>query len=1199
MPPTLFVLKNVTPSCKDSEMKKNEDLWKFNTRDLMRASTCSHCTTLSVLHDLKDAEVEARLQPHIKKQKEARAEGTDKTLPQRYGDEFEDDLTQELKGSFSPRDFARPEKDGDFAQTVALMEARIPVIYQGGLEHRGEKTLFLGKPDFLVLAGWELFFEETGLRAQKTDGDITGGYSVWDAKYSSHTKPEYALQVAIYIEALRQAGHLAENVEHGLILGNRTLLALKEYEIVPATRLAREQLEATIHDVQVTDRAELLADFTWHCSGNKQCEICEYPEQCKDNREATSDLLLVAGLGKSLRDKLLNAGITTLGELANTELSSVKDVSKQSFERFKAQAKIQETSRSSGKPEHELLPSPMLQYLPKPDPMDVFFDMEGFPYFRDGGLEYLFGNWTRDAEFVEFWAVDRKSEKTSFIEFMQWLDKRMNENPAAHIYHYASYERTALRKLANRHAVMTEELAKLELDHRFVDLYPIVTKSIRVGEPRYSIKNLERHYDFEREADVTNANASIDEFAVWRDLEHHLANDPDLADRKDLQRRSAAAYKALRDYNTEDVISTMMLYDWLLTLDSAATKPWETVFYKPEVSQSAGLTDRELKLLELESITAFLFDPISDYEKGKNSKMDLQVEAWEALAHSILFYKREEVMFWADLNVRMTYDNEQLTKDREALVIDELREETSDGLSIDAEHSGIYRVQIEPDELFSPKAGMAIAIRYESEPGIVRFDFGSVVSNDSGSVVFNRKADNPESLSFSPTAIFDTTQYRTEGKQHFLNETAREITAVWGDPFSEPPEGFAILDLLLRRPPRLSERLPLMDPDSSDYLPALINTAERMDGAALAVQGPPGTGKTYLASRLIKHLVENGNRVAVGTNSHAAVENLLDACIEAKVPSNLVMKAINTGSIDERSWNAFKSTGPLVTAMKRNNGGLVMGGTSFTLCNKQVRELPFDYLMIDEAAQYSLVDLIAASGIARNIILFGDPQQLAQVVQAVHPGGVENSALGHFMGDNSILPSDLGYFVEVTRRLHPEVNKVVSWLAYENRLSSEEKTKNNLIPNVEPGIHVVELEHTGNSTHSTEEVAEVLAKVREHISVVSPEEILIVAPYNNQVNAIRAALDKEGFEDVRVGTVDKFQGQEGMLLIISLACSSADDAPRGLDFLLDRNRLNVAISRAKSVCYLIYSKNLLSASFRTIEDVKSVSRLAGLKDFSH
>jgi uncharacterized protein len=264
------------------------------------------------------------------------------------------------------------------------------------------------------------------------------------------------------------------------------------------------------------------------------------------------------------------------------------------------------------------------------------------------------------------------------------------------------------------------------------------------------------------------------------------------------------------------------------------------------------------------------------------------------------------------------------------------------------------------------------------------------------------------------------------------------------------------------------------------------------------------------------------------------------------------------------------------------------------LCNRKVREHHFDYLIIDEAAQYSLVDLIAASGIADNIILFGDPQQLAQVVQAVHPGGVENSALGHFIGDHDILPDGFGYFVEVTRRMHPNLTEAVSWLSYEGRLRSIEKTKLNVIPDVEPGLHPIQLDHTGNSTHSPEEVKEVIRLVGKHIADVGPEEIIIVAPYNNQVNAIRKALDQAGFVEVRVGTVDKFQGQEGMVVIVSLACSSADDAPRGLDFLLDRNRLNVAISRGKSVCYLIHSKHLLSASFRSIEDVKSVSRLAGL-----
>ncbi len=343
-------------------------------------------------------------------------------------------------------------------------------------------------------------------------------------------------------------------------------------------------------------------------------------------------------------------------------------------------------------------------------------------------------------------------------------------------------------------------------------------------------------------------------------------------------------------------------------------------------------------------------------------------------------------------------------------------------------------------------------------------------------------------------------------------------------------------------------------------------------------------------------MVEKGNRVAVGTNSHAAVENVLNDCISAGIPKEQVFKVRDKDDKSDKTWTAFSRADTLVTALKRNPGPLVMGGTSFALCNMKVREFKFDYLIIDEAAQYSLVDLIAASGIAQNIILFGDPQQLSQVVQAVHPGGVANSALGHFIGENSILPSELGYFVQLTRRMHPELTKAVSWLAYEGRLGSFEKTKLNVLENVTPGLHTIELNHSGNSTYSPEEVETVIDIVGSHITKVGPSEILIVAPYNNQVNAIRRALDAAGYHEVRVGTVDKFQGQEGMVVIVSLACSSADDAPRGLDFLLDRNRLNVAISRGKSVCYAIYSRHLLAASFRTIEDVRSVSRLAGLRD---
>jgi uncharacterized protein len=273
---------------------------------------------------------------------------------------------------------------------------------------------------------------------------------------------------------------------------------------------------------------------------------------------------------------------------------------------------------------------------------------------------------------------------------------------------------------------------------------------------------------------------------------------------------------------------------------------------------------------------------------------------------------------------------------------------------------------------------------------------------------------------------------------------------------------------------------------------------------------------------------------------------------------------------------------------------VVLGGTAFALSNKDVRSNHFDYLIIDEAAQFSLVDALAVSGIAQNMILFGDPQQLPQVVQATHPGGLENSALGHYMGEHDILPKDMGYFVEVTRRLHPKINEPVSWLSYENKLNSHPDTDKHVIKGIAPGLYKVPINHAGNSTFSDQEVTTVMELVEKHIAEVGPEEILIVAPFNAQVNAIRKALDQAGHEEVAVGTVDKFQGQEGLVVIYSFASSSSQDAPRGLEFLLERNRMNVAISRAKSVCYLIYSTNLPKAVFSSLEDVKGISRLAGL-----
>jgi uncharacterized protein len=286
--------------------------------------------------------------------------------------------------------------------------------------------------------------------------------------------------------------------------------------------------------------------------------------------------------------------------------------------------------------------------------------------------------------------------------------------------------------------------------------------------------------------------------------------------------------------------------------------------------------------------------------------------------------------------------------------------------------------------------------------------------------------------------------------------------------------------------------------------------------------------------------------------------------------------------------------------MKNAKEGYIVGGTNFFFCNKAITEYTLDYLFIDEAAQFSLVDCMAVSAMAHNLVLMGDPLQLPQVVLALHPGGVENSALGHYMGEHSILPAEMGYFIEVTRRLHPKVNHAVSWLAYEGKLRSHEATKKHVIEGHEPGLLTVPVRHSDNSTSSVEEAEEVLRLVKDLYVEGDSESVLVVAAYNAQVNLLRETLDNAGFTEdkVMVGTVDKFQGREGMAVIYSFAASSSMDAPRGLEFLLDRNRLNVAISRAKATCYLVFSDTLLESQFKSVEELKAVSRLAGLLEMA-
>jgi uncharacterized protein len=448
-----------------------------------------------------------------------------------------------------------------------------------------------------------------------------------------------------------------------------------------------------------------------------------------------------------------------------------------------------------------------------------------------------------------------------------------------------------------------------------------------------------------------------------------------------------------------------------------------------------------------------------------------------------------------------------------------------------------------------------------------------------------------------PNAIFEYEWIPPGNKPETVGDLVQQLAAAWGSPQNEPNIKHPAIDLLMRKPPRLASLSLLPKPSGEDYLAAITEAVKDLDHSVLAIQGPPGSGKTYLGSRVIKQLVDEGKKVGVVANSHSAIENLMWACLEAGVAPDAMAKKTQAGDKEAKGW-LTPTNGKAMANWRSSLGGYVMGGTSWSFCAKDILDQPFDYMFIDEAAQFSLVDALAVSANAKNLVLLGDPQQLTQVVQAIHPGGVDNSALGHYMASQQILDSDFGYFIDITRRMHPKVNEPVSWLSYQNKLHSHDQTLANQIPGRTPGLIAIPVSHLGNSSSSIEEAEKVVQIASEQAAKLGVSQVLVCAPYNAQVDLIRKLLDEHGLEDLAVGTVDKFQGREAMAVIVSLAASSALDAPRGLDFLLDRNRLNVALSRAKANCFVVYSPEITRSRFRNIEELKSISRINGLLEFA-
>ncbi|WP_347124911.1 TM0106 family RecB-like putative nuclease [Microbacterium sp. SY138] len=1056
-------------------------------------------------------------------------------------------------------------------ETIAALRSDAEVVFQAAFATEE----FVGFADFL-----------------RKDHD--GCWRVQDSKLARKARVTALMQLAAYVDQLDRLG-IPRSDEVDLILGDGTLSTHTVDDLLPLFQVRRARLRALIADRRIADGVA-GAPLAWGDDrGDLQIVACGRCATCEEQVLAHRDLLMVARMRPVQRARLRASGIETIDELAVAP-DAPAGMNVDTFETLRAQARLQLRADAEGAPTFDVHYAQAIHTLPLPSHGDIFFDFEGDPLYTepapDGeaqwGIDYLFG-WVDNADqYSALWAHTFADEKRALETFLDFVNARRLAHPGMHIYHYAPYETSHLVAMAARHGVREGEVDRLLREGVFVDLYPLVLRTVRVGSRSYSIKKLEPLYmgDDVRTSDVQKGDDSIVQYVAARELA--AAGEKAEAD---------AVLADLADYNRYDCVSTRRLRNWLIDIarrkgvTPAPPDDADEVIYEPSPRSVALLADAERAV-----------------EDGGDGLVH------RIAAAAIDYFPREAKSFWVSHFQRLREPVTMWDGTRDVVKIDRpssvLRREWSIGegrrvMSRDIEIRG----EVSPGTTLGPGAQpfalYEVPAPFDTEVPSRAVHVPHTVTVvevlDDGYLV-SESAVQGQTWDELPLALTPAAPPRVVSLQGAIDE--------WADAVHAAAPGFphdAATDILRRIPPRTTsgEALP---PARDDTIDAIVRGVLDLDRSYLAVQGPPGTGKTYTGSRVIARLVnEHGFKVGVVAQSHAIIETLLARIVADGVAPAQVAKAPKDPEA-EPPYTVIPKNGMASFLAEHAGEGAVVGGTAWDFSNTQrVDRAGLDLLVIDEAGQFSLASTIAVAAGAKRLLLLGDPQQLPQVSQGAHPEPVDTSALGWVMDGDPVVRPEYGYFLARSWRMHPFVAAPVSKLAYAGQLASAPGTERRSLDGVDPGLHVVPLRDRGNATQSPEEAAEVVRLVRDLVGrtftdndpdastrPLTPSDIIVVTPYNAQRQLVLDALSDAGFPDVPVGTVDNFQGKEAVVSITSLAASSGRDAPRGPEFLLLQNRLNVAISRAQVVAYLIHSPALLDDLPYTPEGVARLSAFARL-----
>lgn len=1111
----------------------------LSASDLSCFSECTHRTWLDRLH---------LDHPMAKAEDDEQA-----LLVQGKGFEHEEKFFATLKeraGSWIQIDADWPLKQQLEATRAAILDGA-EVIYQATLQ-RGN---LIGHADFLVRSGH-------GSQGQWL-------YEVADTKLARSTKAKFLLQLCFYSDLLSDVtGELPHHMHVELGSGRRESFKLRDYFYYYRSLLGRlvDYLAA------YPDGAEV--PYPSPCD---HCGLCPWRERCAAKRIEDDHLSAVAGITRQQIAKLESADVRTVAALAALPADRIlPKIAPETLEKLRHQASLQVIERESGRQVVELLPveGGVLRgfaRLPRPDEGDLFFDMEGDP-MEEGGLEYLFGVYYFDAGkpvFKAYWAHNREEERRAFTEFIDFVMARLAAYPNMHVYHYAHYENTAIKRLMTSHGVRESAVDQMLRESRLVDLYKVVREGLRVSKDSYSIKAIEAFYSEKRTSDVKKATDSIVVYERWRES------------------RDPALLESIRQYNEEDCRSTWQLRTWLLSLRPEGL-PWFAEGTVATSKQPArAKSDKTLAHEEL----------LEEFHKrlvAHPENPDLDPELAELVDSILDFYRRAAKPQWWALFDRREAELEDLLEEPEVIAGLHDPEYTGGG-----ERYGTYRYRY-PEQDFKVRSG-DYAVRLDN----LREARVWIIDEEENTVELEFRLANedepPASMSISIGAPVDTSAMQS-------------AVFSFADSIAQGGKRYkAVQDYLRRRTPDirgLEPGQPLVSPDATP-LPAAISAVERLDSSYLFIQGPPGTGKTYTGSYLIASLLKAGKRVAVSSNSHKAINNLLAAVDKRMEESGCSYYGMKKVSRPEQAIESefIENCTSDKTILVADPEPQLVGGTAWTLAKAGFRNA-FDYLFIDEAGQVSLANTIALGMCARNLILLGDQMQLGQPIQGSHPGRSGESALEYLLDGESTIAADKGIFLGVTYRMHPDVCRFISDAIYDSRLHSAESAVGRRLlldgsahPALRPtGISYFAIAHDACSQRSEEEAGAVWDIVKSLLRQryldekgreypFSLENILVVAPYNMQVNLLKRILPK----GARVGTVDKFQGQEAEVVIISMATSSAEYLPRNLDFLFSKNRINVAVSRAKCLSVMLFSPMLLNLRCKSPGEMALVNTFAYLR----